>query len=101
MPCANAGDRSTGVQETTAAIAVSMKFCLASPSAATSMAVAIGAPISDPSRFKLKLSVTLDLGTPAGGVQQEVIAAPTSCMVERGSAAAHIGIDPMATAISS
>lgn len=50
------------------------------------MEVVRGGPTSDPSLFKLKLSVTLDFSTPAGGFQHDMIAAPTWSMVVSGSA---------------
>ncbi|MGO4836330.1 hypothetical protein AB4144_29215, partial [Rhizobiaceae sp. 2RAB30] len=52
----------------------------------TLMDVARGGPTSDPSLFKLKLSVTLDFSTPAGGFQQDMTAVPTWSIVVRGSA---------------
>jgi hypothetical protein len=56
------------------------------------MNVDCGGPTSDPSLLKLKLSVTVDFSMPAGGFQQDMMAAPTSSIVVRGSACAVSGI---------
>ena len=49
-----------------------------------------GGPTSDPSLFKLKTSVTVDFSTPTGGFQHDMMAAPTSSIVMRGSAFAAV-----------
>ena len=69
IPFASAGERVRGVQFLTAAMAASMNAFRALSSPATLAAVGRGGPISEPSRLKLKLRVTVEFPASAGGVQ--------------------------------
>ena len=86
IPWAKAGDSSTGVHRSTASIAAATNCCCTFSSPATLIFVTCGGPIRNPSLLKLKLSVTVEFLTPAGGFQHDMTAAPTSSIVVRRSA---------------
>ena len=88
MPSARAGASSTGVHRFKASSAAATNCLRACSSPFTSIAVACGGPMSDPSRFRLKFSVTDEFVVPAGGCQHARMALPTSPVVVAGSASA-------------